>query len=243
MLTNLKKLNVFGDSYTTPSVCVDPSKSFWGLMAQDLSVSCVDNYSHSGFSLDHVIHILLNETFNFESDYFLIGIPPLLRYIEYSDNFNTTWNRCTFDPKFNETKQLISSLNNTHRFKCEDRCKDQVVEVSAEWADVQALEKIYLLHQYLRSKQTKFMIVNLTRPIIFQDSWPAGKSIMLKTKQLSECILFDNTFYSTNYDDQIKPADYDQYGWVGHHGAEGNSNWYNKVIKLKMIKLNWISHA
>jgi hypothetical protein len=241
--TNSKKLNVFGDSFATPGVCVAPSQSFWGLMAQDLDVDSVDNYSQSGFSLDHVIHILLNETFDFDCDYFVIGIPPLLRYVEYSDSFNTTWNRSRFDNKFTETQQTISCLNNTHRFRYEDRCKNQVVEYSAEWADVQALEKIYLLHQFLNLKQTKFMMVNLTRPIIFQDSWSAGKSIMYKTKQLSECILFDNTFYSTNFDDQIKPADYDQYGWVGHHGALGNSNWYNKVIKPKMIELNWISHA
>ena len=243
MLTNSKKLNVFGDSFSTPGVCVAPSQSFWGLMSRDLSVHCVDNYSQSGFSLDHVIHILLNESFDFDSDYFLIGIPPLLRYVEYSDDFNTTWNRCRFDNEFTETQQVVPCLNNTQRFKVKDRCKNQVVEYSAEWADVQALEKIYLLHQFLSSKQTKFMMVNLTMPIIFQDSWPAGKSIMLKTKQLSECILFDNTFYSTNYNDQIKPADYDQYGWIGHHGAEGNLNWYNKVIKPKMIELNWINHA
>lgn len=243
MLTNSKKLNVFGDSYTTPGVCVDPLESFWGLMAQDLPISGIDNYSQTGFSLDHVIHILLNETFDFDSDYFLIGVPPLLRYVEYSDSFNTTWNRTIFDNKFKQSTEKIESLSNTNRFKWIDRCKNQVVEYSAEWADVQALEKIYLLHQFLSSKKTKFMIVNLTRPIFFQDEWPAGKSIMLKTKQLSECILFDNTFYSTNYNDQIKPADYDQYGWVGHHGAEGNSNWYNKVIKPKMIELNWINHA
>lgn len=234
---------MFGDSFATPGVCVDPQLSFWGLMAQELSVHCVDNYSQSGFSLDHVIHILLNETFDFESDYFLIGIPPLLRYVEYSDNFNTTWNRSTFDNEFNQSQQVIDSLTNTNRAKFEDRYKSQIVEHSTEWADVQALEKIYLLHQFLKAKHTKFMLVNLTRPIVFQNEWPAGKSIMLKTKQLSECILFDNTFYSTNFDDQIKPVDYDQYGWVGHHGAEGNSNWYNKVIKPKMIELNWISYA
>jgi len=241
--TNLKKLNVFGDSFSTPGVCVEPSESFWGLTAQDLSVTCINNYSQSGFSLDHVIHILLNETFDFDSDYFLIGIPPLLRYVEYSDNFKTTWNQCTFDNKFNTVTQKIESLTNTNRFRFEDRCKNQVVEYSAEWAHVQALEKIYLLHQFLRAKQAKFMIVNLTCPIMFQDNWPAGKSIMHKTKHLLECILFDNTFYSTNYDDRIKPADYDQYGWVGHHGAKGNFNWYNKVIKPKMIELNWINHA
>jgi hypothetical protein len=54
--------------------------------------------------------------------------------------------------------------------------------------------------------------------------------------------LFDNTFYSVNKDDGIRPVD--RPGWpinyVGHHGAKGNANWYNKVVKIKMKELKWI---
>jgi hypothetical protein len=66
---------------------------------------------------------------------------------------------------------------------------------------------------------------------------------MIKVNQLKECIVFDNTYQSINAIDQIKPADFDLYGWQGHHGPAGNRNWYNKVIKPKMIELNWINHA
>ena len=40
--------------------------------------------------------------------------------------------------------------------------------------------------------------------------------------------------------DKIKPADYDAYEWYGHHGSEGNHNWYNKIIQPKMQQLKWI---
>jgi len=66
---------------------------------------------------------------------------------------------------------------------------------------------------------------------------------MIRVKQLSECVIFDNTYYSVNYQDRIEPVDFDQYKWHGHHGSEGNANWYNKVIKPKMIELNWIDNA
>ena len=243
MLKKSVKLHVFGDSYSTPNVCVSPQESFWGLTAQDLEVDKIQNYSHIGFSLDHVLHILLNETFDFSTDYFLIGIPPLIRYVAYNDSYNTTWNLTEFDRDFTKNSQTINCLSNTQRFNFERQFENNVNEVdrfNAEWNDVQCLEKIFLLHQYLKSQNVKFMIVNLSVPIVYQDLWPAGCNIMIRVKQLTECVVFDNTYYSVNYQDQIKPADFDQYGWVGHHGAEGNQNWYNKVIKSKIKELGWI---
>jgi len=236
---------VFGDSYTTPGVCVEPCDSVWGLMSQDLSVDCIENYSHSGFSLDHVVHILLNETFDFEQDFFVVGIPPLIRTMIYDDNCKTTWNYTSFDCDFSTTQHQVESLQNTNRYVLTDQFFDRskVDRYNAGWNDVQCLEKIYLLHQYFQSKQAKFVMLNFSNPVDYQDLWPAGKSIMIKTKQLKECILFDNTCQLINQVDQIKPVDFDQYGWQGHHGAEGNRNWYNKIVKPKMIELNWINNA
>ena len=59
--------------------------------------------------------------------------------------------------------------------------------------------------------------------------------------KLPECIIFENTYYSVNYQDKIKPADFDTYGWQGHHGAKGNLNWYNKTLLPKIKELGWIN--
>jgi len=241
------RLLVFGDSYSTPDVCVSPKESFWGLVAQDLEADKIQNYSHNGFSLDHVLHILLNETFDFSTDYFVIGIPPFPRYVGYSDSYNTTWNLTEFDGDFVQSSQtIINCLSNTQTFKFENQFKNNLIGVdrfNAEWNDVQCLEKIFLLHQYLKLQNAKFMIVNLSNPIAYQDLWSAGGNIMIRVKQLTECIIFDNTYYSVNYNDKIKPADFVHWQWNGHHGPEGNANWYNKVIKPKMIDLTWINNA
>ena len=242
LLKESVKLHVFGDSYASPGYCVDPSKSFWGLAAQTLEVDKILNYSHPGFSLDHMLHILLNENFDFTTDYFIIGIPPLARYVGYSDSYNSSWNLIEFDRSFVQNTQKVNCLSNTQKFKFEQQFKNDVSRVdrfNAEWHDVQCLEKIFLLHQYLKSQNAKFMIVNLSVPIVYQDLWPTGCNIMIRVKQLTECVVFDNTYYSVNYQDQIKPADFDQYKWMGHHGAEGNQNWYNKVIKSKIKELGW----
>lgn len=244
----LKKstLNIFGDSFSTPDLFVKPCDSFWGLAAKDLGVAEIVNYSHSGFSLDHVIHILLNDNFNFENDYFLIGIPPLFRYVGYNDNSASNWVATTFNTEFVSAHVPISCLDNTLKFTFEQQFLNNQQELdrfNAEWLDVQSLEKIFLLYQYMTLNNAKFLILNLTRPITYQDLWPAGQGIMHKVNTLRECVIFDNTFQSVNFVDQIKPVDFDQYGWVGHHGAAGNLNWYNKIVKNKMIELNWIDNA
>jgi hypothetical protein len=237
---------VFGDSYSTPYFLVSPEQSFWGAVAADLKIDKITNYSHPGFSFDAILHTILNETFNFENDYFLIGIPPLHRYIGYSDTANTKWSAAQFKSTNLVEKILINSLDNTLPFKFDEQFKNDkngIDRFNGEWHDVQFLEKIFLLHQYLTQNNAKFLILNLAVPIVYQDLWPAGQSIMRKVYALKECVIFQNTYYSVNYNDNIKPADFDQYGWFGHHGPAGNLNWYNKIVKNKMIELNWINNA
>ena len=245
MSSNLT-LNVFGDSNSTPHMCVTPAESFWGLAAKDLGVDRIVNYSHLGFSFDAVLHILTNEVFNFADDYFLIGIPSLPRYIAHSDKIKENYTAEKFDKRYTAEEIPIHSLDNTHPFRFEEQFDSDRLGVdrfSREWLDVQSLEKIFLLHQYMILNKAKFLILNLSVPIVYQDMWPAGQSIMRKVNDFNECVIFDNTYQSVNFNDNIKPADFDRYKWMGHHGPAGNLNWYNKIVKNKMIELNWINNA
>ena len=245
MLKN-SKLNVFGSSASTPDVYVKPKESFWGLAAQALGVEQIDNYSSGGFGIDHVIHMILSEDLDFEQDYFVIGIPPSIRYFGYSDKEPTTWYKTSFSQSFDSHKSEIDSLCNTQIFsfsKLLAQDKEQLDRFNFEWHNVQYLAKIYLLHQFLSLRNANFIMVSLTAPVDYNDQWPAAKNIMTQVKQLPECIIFDNTYQSTNYQDKIKPIDFDLSGWYGHHGAEGNANWFNKIIKPKMIELNWVSNT
>jgi hypothetical protein len=245
-----KKLYVFGDSFATPYICVDPKNSFWGLAATDINVSEIYCYCWPGNCLENIVHILLNEEFDFENGYFIIGIPPLLRNSIYTeikgvapdaDNRKLHKFNGTFTNQYNLIAPSIQFVGNWEFSETFSNDKLYVSYFKAEWRDVLSLEKIYLLAKWLESKNSNFIIVNLTVPIYYQDSWPAGQEIMKKTNSIKNCVLFDNTFYSVNYTDKIKPADYREFGWVGHHGLEGNHNWYNKVIKPLITELRWIS--
>jgi hypothetical protein len=243
-----KELYVFGDSFSAPFLCVNPKDSFWGLAAKDLNIDTIYNYSWYKNCLENIVHTILNEEFDYENGYFIIGIPPLVRasiYIESKDSKIVDDKELyKFDNIFNSSNLEVESLKNVSNWPFNEAFTNEKEYVSyfrAEWRDVLALEQIYLLACYLKSMNAKFMIVNEGEDIHYQESWPAGKEIMQKVKNLDNCFMYADSYHDLNIRDKIKPADFKKYGWAGHHGPEGNLNWYNKHIKLNMINLGWIS--
>lgn len=251
----MRKLYVFGDSFATPYVCVDPKESFWGLSAKELKVDEIYSYAWSGNGLENIIHTILNEPidFNDSNSYYIIGIPPLLRHSIYYDNkikgipsssaINDR-NLYKFSKDFEKVNPIdalsLTGVGNWEFEKTFRNDREYVSYFHAEWRDILSLEKIYLLDSFLKNKNAKFMIVNLTVDIHYQDQWPAGKEIMKKINELNTCFMFADSYHDLNTRDGIKPADYERYGWMGHHGPEGNLNWYNKHIKKNMINLGWV---
>jgi hypothetical protein len=238
------KLYVFGDSFSSPHVGVNPEHSFWGLAAKDLGVDAIYNFSFSGNCFDNIVHLILNDKFDFDNGYFLIGIPPLHRYSIFSQ-ITPTKNKplAKFNQKFEQEVIYSTNMINVGAATFTEAFTNDKLYVSyfrAEWNDVINLEKIYLLSNWLKTKNAKFIIANLSQPIPYQENWPAGCEIMKKVKADITCIVFADTYQSLNLADKIKPADYDAYEWYGHHGSEGNHNWYNKIIQPKMQQLKWI---
>jgi hypothetical protein len=92
---------VFGDSHSTPDVCVAPNESFWGLTANKLNVNTVINCSRPAISFDSVCHMLVGEQqrYNFKEDFFIIGLPPLERITIFDNYKDTALTSSIFDTK------------------------------------------------------------------------------------------------------------------------------------------------
>jgi hypothetical protein len=236
------RMVVLGDSYLTPNYLVDARDSFWGLLANDLNITEIDNYACHRFSLDSMIHILLNEDIDFNR-HIVIGIPPIMResiYIEDKGHQHPKHKIVDWEI----TEHDVSSMENVTNYHFHDRYNNDYEKVnlfSSEWHEVMTLEKIYLIYNYLKSKNAKFMILNMSKPFQYQVLWPAGMNIIKQVALLEECNIFKDTYQSINQDDGIKPVDFDTYDWMGHHGAEGNLNYYQKVVKPMVEKLGWFS--
>jgi hypothetical protein len=241
----MKTLYVFGDSYSTPYFCVDPQDSFWGLLATDLKVDRILNYSHSGYALDQIIHLLCNESFDYNDSYFIIGIPPIARLALFLESKNLTqWPCSKFDTGFNQTLQKAQSVSGTQHSDFFEVFKEEkyfMANYNHSWQETITCDKISMIYDMLTMRNAKFVIVNLTAPIEYEDKWPVSKNVMMRLNNLKECILFKDTIHSVNQIDKIKPADWKkENGWFGHHGPIGNKNWYIKILKPLAEELKWL---
>jgi hypothetical protein len=238
LLKKYNKLWVFGDSYSTPGLCVEPQDSFWMLTAQALGIDSVYNYSRAGNSFEAVAHALISDSkeYDWENDFFLIGIPPLVRLALVCQDSTYSHHRQIFDIDANKIDnqmilclhgiESVSFYNDPTAVRFED----------PSWTQIQALRTIFLLNGWLDSKNANYLLVNLSKE--FQANTSATGSFLIE-----QCLnhprnlIFNNTYYSVNLNVN-KPADFDQYGWSGHQGSAENKHFFNESIYPSLTKNN-----
>ena len=220
---------VFGDSYSHPGVAVDPQHSYWGLAARYLNVDRIVNCSRSSNSFGSVQHLLvgLQQQYNWDQDVFLIGVPPLERITVFDNHANTEYQGFDIDPKTWNVNHF--GIENHRGLIClqnfgEDRTF--ITHSDRAWTETQALRDIFLLTQWLDSKQAQYVIINHSKPFDHNNIWGPSEFLLSYCQQNKNCILFDHTYHSVNQNIN-KPEDYDAYGWYGHHGAAGNQHFFD----------------
>lgn len=234
MLKNYRRLWVFGDSYSTPNYCVSPAESFWGLAAKQLSVDTIFNYSWLGNSFDSVVHVLISEQnkYNWEEDFFIIGVPPLARLtvVSKDDKKVTTgyeidteqWQDKTFNVLCHHGMENMSSYRDTKFAIHED----------PTWTQTQTMRNIFLLNSWLDSKNANYLIVNLSVNF-YQDKSAVGDFLLSHCLNHPRNLLFYDGYYSINLNIN-KPVDFELYKWMGHHGPVGNKNFFENSLLPKM---------
>ena len=241
MLKEYNKLWVFGDSYTTPDVGVSPSESFWGLTAAKLGIDTIINCSRISNSFTSIQHLLvgMSEQINWVNDLVLIVVPPLER-ITVFDNYKDTeylghqintdnWAVNKFDIP---THRGLMSLQNYGT----DR--QLILHNDRSWLETDTLRQVFLLTAWLDSNHANYVVVNCSKPLDTNNVWGPSNFVLPYAMNHSKCILFKNTYYDINYNVN-KPADFDQYGWHGHHGPEGNKHFFENSLLPTMQRNNF----
>jgi hypothetical protein len=233
LLKKYHKLWVFGDSHSTPGVCVDNCDSFWGLTAKHLQVDTIINCSRPAMSFDSVCQILVGEQhqYNFSEDFFLIGIPPLERITAF-DNFKDT-PMCAniFDTATWENyKTLIHSHHGLVNYQYKDLDKILLLLSDRSWLETQVLRQIFLLTQWLDKNLANYIFVNLSKNLEVNNVWGPTNFILEYCLNHKRLKIFDGSLYDVNLN-LNEPADYKSYGWFGHHGAAGNKHFFEETIK------------
>ena len=236
MLKKYNRLWVFGDSHSTPEVCVSPQQSFWGLTASALQVDTVINCSRPKISFDSVCQMLVGEQqqYNFDQDFFIIGLPPLERITVFDNHKDTALVSSIFDTKtWQAETSNVASHHGLVNLQYRELDKLSVLISDRSWIETQVLRQIFLITQWLDSCNANYIIVNLSKNLDPTNHWGPSQYILNYCVNHTRCKLFDGSIYDVNLNIN-RPADYDNYGWYGHHGSIGNQHFFETSIKDRL---------
>jgi hypothetical protein len=221
---------VFGDSYTTPDVCVAPADSFWGLLASHLAIDTIMNCSRPVNSFDSVNQLVIGmqEQINWSQDLVLIGIPPLERitifdhyqnteYLGYSVNAKT-WHYEKFDIPCHRGLMSLQNYGTDRQL---------IIHHDRAWLETQTLRLIFLLTQWLDSINAHYMILNLSKNFDLDNRWGPSEFVLSYCQAHNRCILFRDTYHGINIGVN-QPADSNKA--EGHHGPAGNRYFFEQSL-------------
>ena len=228
------KLWIFGDSYTTPNVCVSPDKSFWGLTAVELGIPVIVNCSRPVNSWTAVQHLVvgMSTEIDWKNDLVFVGIPPLERITVFDNHANTeylghviksdTWHIETFD---------VPCHRGLHSLQYYGNDQELIIHSDRSWLETDVLRQIFLVSQWLDRISANYMIINLSKDFDENNVWGPSNVVLPYCKSLKRSILFKDTYHGVNIGIN-KPADSDTL--EGHHGPDGNRYFFEQSLLPKL---------
>jgi hypothetical protein len=230
LLKNYDKLWVFGDSYTTPNVCVAPQDSFWGLLASHIGIPVIKNCSRPVNSFDAVCQLLvgLQDEINWNQDLVLIGIPPLERITVFDDYKDTEYLGHSIDTNdWHDESFDISCHRGLVSLQNYGTDKELIIHHDRAWLETQTLRTVFFLTKWLDSIDASYMILNLSKDFDVGNQWGPSNVVLPYCMNHPRGILFKDTYHGINIGIN-KPADSDK-PW-GHHGSAGNRYFFEKSL-------------
>jgi hypothetical protein len=225
---------MFGDSYSSPYVEVDPQDSFWGLVAAHCNIETVINCSRPVNSFDSVCHLVIGmqQQITWNEDLILIGIPPLERITVFDNHKNTGYQGYEFDTNdWNQTRFDIQCHRGLISLQNYGTDKELIIHHDRAWLETQTLRQVFLLTTWLDSINANYLILNLSKDLDKNNVWGPSEFVLQYCINHPKCILFENTYHGINIGVN-KPADSDTA--EGHHGPAGNKYFFEQSLLPKI---------
>lgn len=240
MQKDCNKLWVFGDSYTTPGLCVDPRDSFWGLAATHMNITEIVNCSRPVNSFDSVCQLLvgLQNSIDWQRDFVIVGIPPLERITVFDNHKDTVYNAHKIDTHSWQSQTIdVSCHRGLMSLQNYGTDRQLVIHSDRSWLETQTLRTIFFLTTWLDNVKANYVIVNLSKDLDKNNIWGPSEFVLTYCMNHSRCIVFDKTYHGINIGVN-RPADSDTP--EGHHGPAGNRYFFEKSLWPKLIECGFV---
>lgn len=226
---------VDGDSYTTPNFCVDSKDSYWQLFGNYLNARSITNYAYAGKSNTGMIRNAMRFVLdNPDSEVFvLLGFSHLERLDYFDINFSKGHQPDIKNPNPSERGVRSCPLYSSAQ-------PDEIIKYDREFEESIFLSQLLSAYGFFKNKNIKFIFHFCSVPLLQDNLRPLINTFLIEIKQYKEIVnLFDNTYMTLNQKLGIKPSDFNQYSWMGHHGEQGNKAYADFLInKYKEIYEN-----
>ena len=211
-------LYVDGDSYSTPGVCVDQHQSYWSLFGQHVRADSIVNYAYSGKSPEGMIRSAVRFAIERPNQdiFFLLGFGPLERFdVRFQTN------------PFKNPNPAESGIS-SNPFSAE---KERVLGHVSSLSEANFYSNLVLLGNLLDTLNFKYMFHYMTVPLKRMEA-PMLTSLRNEVDKNPRIVnLFEDTCFVHGIKNKIKPVDFDEYGWIGHHGPEVNGIYADYLIQ------------
>lgn len=234
MLKNFERLWVFGDSYTTPGICVEPKESFWGLSADVLEIDEILNCSRPVNSWTSVQHLLIGMSgqIDWHNDLIFIGIPPLERITVFDNHKDTEYcGHKIIRAGWVSTKFTIPCHHGLVSLQNYGTDKQLILHSDRSWLETDVLRQIFLISSWLESVRANYLILNLSKDLDRSNRWGPSEFLLDYCLHLKPSILFEKTYHGVNIGVN-RPADSDSP--EGHHGPAGNRYFFEQSLLPKL---------
>ena len=219
MVFALNSLYYDGDSFS----CLLPAgqyKTTAHCIAEKLGFD-LDHYGFVGKNHDKILRTAMRYSFDHSQSLMLIGVGVTQRLEVHGEDVD----KFDYPYKYFHEEHCVRPLQGKDVEQFADLLEWQYVQTTT-------LFDIVLLHDYLEHKSINFLIHNLGFDFYKDDEYNFANGIENQVRARPKLLNFyENSLHSLIKDANIKPWDYDEYGWNGHPDEQGHAMYADYLME------------
>lgn len=216
-----------GDSW---SVANNGAGNVMGHYLAELMGYEMENYGHSGKSVDKVIRSVQRHVLSNSDTAYMIGIGHTQRFdTSTGEEVQMKYPFLSMKSEMDVESVRINKLVDTNKVFAEQFIK----WFEYPFLEYQTLSKLVLLHDFLKHHKVDFIIHNLGFDYDYDPEYEFGKQWLDEVEKRPRIVnFFKDSFHNLMQRENFVPFNYDLYQWNGHQEGPGHE-YYAKYLHEK----------